>query len=198
MTKTIKQDSNLATLKGLMAEIAEFSDRSNLAWNRLYVATYGWINKQIQDGKHETVTAACRETGKVLNRGWKTVNGWLLCGQFMLEHGLSPTKASHASVRAVTFRQKLLPAATKAKLVRWIKAGEPSRKVVSEVAKHPNVARNESEERLRRLAKQGKLTKRQLKVEAMAVLSLARKVYGSDCVVSITDHDYNPLLELGA
>lgn len=183
-------------LKELVTEHGSVAKKLTRLETRVFILTQETVDTMIAQNKARNINEAAKMLADTVHRKWTTVQWWYLNGCFIRDHKLPKTVSGYvvSSARRVGFRN--LSQASKLKVIQMMKDDASCEKIKAAIRK-ALPAEAAVRQRMRNLGKQGRFTRKELRMQMMALRTLAQKVLDNEELhVCITDNDYIPLEEL--
>lgn len=135
-----------------------------------------------------------RVVADTVKRHSSTINNWYRSGALIVKHNLPDTACAH-SIRVLGFAYNRMSPAAIAGAIALINNSASSRQVSRFVAKHcPTMDQRGISKRISNLVAAGRLTEQRLKLECMALATLASRFFEVPAAVAITDEEGNVLM----
>lgn len=192
-----EQAKVLASLREWVQELDQVEARSTVLHNSIFRAVYAWSNEAVRQGTCKGTLAAWRLLAGTLKRTPACIANWYYCGRTLDSYGFK-NSVDHRIVRMISsYGKDTIPPHIRHQVSAKAKAGASLGVIQKLVRAVPAMLRNETQRRMLRLERQGRLTKQHVKIELTALQTMARKVFDKDVIITITDTDYVPLVSVG-
>lgn len=142
----------------------------------LFRCTHEWVSIAVEDGDAKDVSAGIARLASTLRRSIKCTQHWYYCGKYMADNRLSGD-ADARSVRSVYSQRQSLTKADHLKCLDLIRSGAPVEEVRAVVRKSAFRRALSSERKADRLSSSRQLTKPRLRMEMMALRTLAARYH---------------------
>jgi hypothetical protein len=167
----------LARLKSLYRALDKARKTVSRLESEIFSATYFYCKGLVQASKVVRITDAHKALADALQISSGRVSNWYNNGKFMIERNISDD-ATASSVEILTRAQKKIPRADMLKGINMVKKGANPASVAKMIAQSSLKSGATAEKKTQRLKKAGRLTKTQIKMEAMVILRLATELWG--------------------
>lgn len=174
--RTARREELTTALRRHVAMLDQANERVRHIESDIYRCAYEWISIAIGDGDAKDVTDGVRRLGGTLKRASPTVEKWYYCGKYMADNALGDD-ADARSVRTVFCNRQSLTKADHLKLVDLIRHGAPVEKVREVVQKSAFRRALSADRKAEMLSRSRQLTKPRLRMEMMALRTLAAKYH---------------------
>lgn len=193
--ETIRIDR--AKLTSRLKEICEAHDaykkQANATRAELFMLSYQWVEATAAEDAVTQVAAIVR-LAKMVKRKEHTVYGWYGCGKLMRQEGIDYRKCIATSVATLFNTSRSCPDATHRAAVLLIRTGKGTDAVKRLLAKDKVLAEVRAERKARKLEKNNALNVTRVKMEMIALRTLAEQFYGKAIIVSLFDEEDKELL----
>jgi len=174
-----RQSELTAELKRYVAEFDALTTKVGKLQAHVYAASYEWVQICATEGKI-TPNAAIVRLANTLKRNVSGIKSWYYCGAFMAEHKLNAATCDHRSIYAVFRRGAVLSPYELRRCLEKVRKGDPFEDVNRIVTRSTSAAFVAAERKAESLSKSGTLNRTRLRMEMVALQTLARKLYGAD------------------
>jgi hypothetical protein len=171
-------------LREMTHAIDTLAHRQHKIRARLFARTYDWIAWSLDHGAARNVQDGVRRLAATLKRRHPGVENWYYCGKLMQEYGLGPTHDAR-SIRMLMNRRQRLSKSEFLKIIGMVSDRVPFSKVRTALARSSSAKKWAVETRVTRLLKHG-TTAQHVKLEAMALATLAKGHYGKAATVTVS------------
>lgn len=168
-------------IKQAVLEYASKQNEAHTAHAALFSLSYQWVQAALLEGRAETTEAAIIKLASTVKRTVGTVQRWYYLGVFMAENRLT-VRHNVRGIKAVYSANRRLTKYELTRCLDMIRDGTSARDIHRVIAKSKAVHAAEAERKAEDLDRTGKLTRTRLRMEMMALLTMARKFYKSETV----------------
>ena len=157
--------------------------------------TYQWVQCAISEGAAKSVSAACERLGATLRKNPSLISAWYYSGNLMKDHKMDPGRTDSRSVRAMMASFNDLTKHDQLRAVDIVRRGGiTSFKDLQKITrKSKTAAQANATRRAARTQNAGKLTPLRVKMEALALLTFAKALWGEEVSVSVYVGDIEKL-----
>lgn len=200
MTATATQPAigkDIQKLRQLVIEHEKAAEKVRRLEGEIYTLTADLVHNLVALQKVKRNEDAVALIADTVKRSTHTVARWFSLGQFMQTHGL-PKDVNTYNVRLAYNGFQQLRKSDQFKALNMVKDPETAPKQMHAFMNAKRKTDTEVLRRVRKLEKDNRLTRKELRMQMMALATLAKRVLHRDKVyVCITDEDYVPLEEFG-
>ena len=175
-------DDILVELRAQVGEVADAIQVVNRITPMLFANSHQWARMKVEQGEIRSMNDACLRLAKALKLGRARVESWVYCGAFMAKHRMNPKKVDAAAVRLLFNSFGKISKAEQLDLVSSVKRGCQSSRVRQAINSSKVYGRKEAVRRAAKLERSGNLTEAQIKMQAMALHTAAKKLYPDQTV----------------
>lgn len=182
----MKTEQLTRQLRREIAELSELKGKTSKLEARIFANAYTWVEQIREQDKNlthlERALSCFASTFKVSTAVAKS---YYYSGRYMAENELDAKVVDHRSVQLAQTSQAKMSKANRLKTLNAVRKGEGRSKVATIVRRAVHDKVTAADRKAKRLDKSNDLTAERIKLEAMALLTLARKFYGDDADLSV-------------
>jgi len=186
----------LANIKSRAKKLESLGFQMSTIRTQLYMDVYSYVHFMVTNKRIESEDKAFESLTHATGKSKYTVNTWYYAGLFMATHKLSASSVSAKSVMNARCLEKSASPADFLKVLSAIRKNTHPGQVGDLITAARYKSGSESNKRVRKLKKNGKLTKSAMRMELMAVLTTMKSYFGDDIQVAVCSMDGELLLEV--
>lgn len=190
MTQTKIKKVDRAALLRRLKELHERNKRAlalaDVTRAEIYITAYLLLEAMMAEETLGHIAAAQRIALQV-KRHRSTVSFWYCCGKIMRKEGIDWRKCRPGGVTALTHVNGQISDADRRDCVRIIRNGGSPGAVRSRLSKSSHVRLVQAERKAAKLERAKRLTPTTLKMEMLALQTLAKRLYGKEISVALYD-----------
>lgn len=165
--------------------------------HQVYIDTHYWVALMVSSGECKNPNTAHERLAASVGRTFACAHRWNKIGSTLVQHSL-PHTAPIQAVQLLSIYEEKLPKPIVVQTVGAIKSGKPARECSKPIVRWIDARAMETTKRLKRVARDGKLTPTHIKMELMALLTGAKSAFRrDDLIITVTDSNYRPLVTVG-
>lgn len=192
--RTARREELTSSLKRHVAMLDQANERVRHIESDLFRCTFEWVTIAVEDGDAKDLGTGLQRLASTLHRSMKAIEHWYYCGKYMAENRLGKD-ADPRSVRAVYTQRQSLTKADHLKCVNIIRKGAPVEEVRAIVRKSAFRRALSAERKTEKLARNRQLTKPRVRMEMMALRTLAAKYFQQAVEIHVVLKGTNSILE---
>lgn len=182
----MKTDQLTANLKKWLAELAELKSRTSKLEAKVFAHTFEWVERVREENAGlRDVRSALKAFADTFKVTVNMASQYYYSGRYMSNNRLDQEIVDHGAVRIAQLSDSKMTKAGRLKVLDAVRKGQPRTKVAAIVRDAVNQKLKRSEKKADDLEKAGKLTLNQVRVEALAFLTLAQKYFGDGARVEV-------------
>ena len=185
---TDKRPSLLAKLRGGMTELDALQAKRYALSAKMFMWAYEWVHITTLLGKHKTIDQASERLANSLRITHAKARDWASCGAFMTANAI-PITSHPGAIRALNQRAGKVSKANFLRALQDIIDGHSLSEIKSHLQLAPAAAVSAAERKAAMLEAHGQLNKTQIKMEMLAVQTLAERLYDAHIIVALYNAD---------
>lgn len=180
-----RQAALTKTIKAYHSEWKSLFSRARRIKATVYAAAHEWCQISVATKASTGTMDAVKRLADTIRVSPSTVSNWYYCGEVLADFALDAAAVDPSSVRQIASYRGSLAKHELARCVQIVREGGNVGKVLSIISRSAGAADMKARNKAAALVKAGALDRRRLRMEMLALKTLAQKFYGPDAEIAI-------------